>query len=59
MSFQIGGRLYRPPSLLSEDFKARMCIASFTPLLSSGGGGGEGEGGGGSLRDSVSVPGRL
>ena len=30
--FQIGGRLYRPPSLLSEGFKARMCIASFTPL---------------------------
>ena len=25
-------RLYRPPSLLSEGFKARMCIASFTPL---------------------------
>ena len=32
MLFQIGGRLYRPPSLLSEGFKARMCIASFTPL---------------------------
>ena len=32
MLFQIGGRLYHPPSLLSEGFKARMCIASFTPL---------------------------
>ena len=32
MLFQIGGRLYCPPSLLSEGFKARMCIASFTPL---------------------------
>ena len=26
------GRLYRPPSLLSEGFKAQICIASFTPL---------------------------
>ena len=26
------GRLYRPPSLLSEGIKTRMCIASFTPL---------------------------
>ena len=33
MLFQIGSRLYHPPSLLSEGFKARMCIASFTPLL--------------------------
>ena len=32
MLFQIEGRLYCPPSLLSEGFKARMCIASFTPL---------------------------
>ena len=32
MLFQIGGRLYHPPSLLSEGLKARMCIASFTPL---------------------------
>ena len=32
MLFQIGGRLYRPRSLLSEGFKARICIASFTPL---------------------------
>ena len=31
MLFQIGGRLYRPPSLLSEGFKARICIAS-SPL---------------------------
>ena len=30
--FQIGSRLYGPPSLLCEGFKARMCIASFTPL---------------------------
>ena len=32
MLFQIGGRLYHPPSRLSEGFKPRMCIASFTPL---------------------------
>ena len=32
MLFQVRGRLYRPPSMLSESFKARMCIASFAPL---------------------------
>ena len=32
MLFQTRGRLYHPPSLLSEGFKARMQIASFTLL---------------------------
>ena len=32
MLFQIGGRLCCAPSLLSEGFKAQMCIASLTPF---------------------------
>ena len=32
MFYQIRGRLYRLPSLLSEGFKAQMYIASLTPL---------------------------
>ena len=33
MLFQIGGRFYHPPPLLSEGFKSWMCIASLTPLF--------------------------
>ena len=32
MLFHTGGRWYLPPSLFSEGFRARMYMASFTPL---------------------------